>query len=52
MVFIDEQHPTGNRSKGLDSSLSFASNWLWSLEKVTLILLFSSMKYNGLFQLR
>lgn len=52
MVFMDEQRAAGNRSKGLDFRLSFSTSWLQSLGKVNGILLFSSMKYNDLFQLR
>ena len=34
---MDEEHPTGNWSKGSDASLYFVTNWLWCLEMVTLI---------------
>ena len=37
IMFIDEAHPTGNWSKGLDSSLYLITNWLWCLEKIALI---------------
>ena len=37
---MDEKHPTGNWSKGSDSSLYFITNWLWRWKSFSRVRLF------------